>query len=84
MHMQKHALATLAVQKRESSRVLLFDDDRRSFAGDERARTRTRNCPPLTDRPTEAFCGIHVISPHLLRMMQEEGAFSIIDCVSAG
>jgi NDP-sugar pyrophosphorylase family protein len=27
-----------------------------------------------------AFAGIHVISPRLLSMMSEEGAFSIIDC----
>jgi NDP-sugar pyrophosphorylase family protein len=26
-----------------------------------------------------AFCGIHVISPRLLRLMREHGAFSIID-----
>jgi NDP-sugar pyrophosphorylase family protein len=27
-----------------------------------------------------AFSGIHVISPRLLTMMTEKGAFSIIDC----
>ena len=27
-----------------------------------------------------AFSGIHVISPRLLTLMSEEGAFSIIDC----
>ncbi|MEQ1472718.1 MAG: nucleotidyltransferase family protein, partial [Candidatus Acidiferrum sp.] len=27
-----------------------------------------------------AFSGIHVISPRLLSLMKEDGAFSIIDC----
>jgi NDP-sugar pyrophosphorylase family protein len=27
----------------------------------------------------QAFCGIHVISPQLLGMLEETGAFSIID-----
>ena len=37
-----------------------------------------------TARPAEnpqalAFCGIHVISPRLLKLMREDGVFSIID-----
>ena len=27
-----------------------------------------------------AFCGVHVISPRMLDLMSEQGAFSIIDC----
>jgi NDP-sugar pyrophosphorylase family protein len=76
-HNERHALATLAVQDRVTSRHLLFDDQlelcgRRS--GSDRPEL-VRGC-----EKTEAlaFSGIHVISPRLLTMMIEDGAFSII------
>lgn len=79
MHAQKQALATLAVQQRESSRLLLFDEGLR-FCGRQLGRDQqveiVRPAPHL--RPL-AFCGVHVISPRFLRMMREEGVFSIID-----
>src|SRR5208337_114681 len=161
-HNEKQALATLAVQHRQSSRQLLFDNDlrlcgrRASFdqepelvrgnlantpregaalepakkingvilrASDEDARrTSTSNVSPTSpwkasdkqmrfasqshcaDAPREgtasavsksaensgalapevppqafAFSGIHIISPRLLRLMEEQAAFSIID-----
>jgi NDP-sugar pyrophosphorylase family protein len=56
------ALATLGVQDRPTSRPLVFD---------ERNQLRSRG-------PGLAFSGIHVISPRLLSMLTEEGAFSII------
>lgn len=77
-HKTSKALATLAVQQRETSRYLLFDEDlqlcgRRSRgAPDEFARSCA--CPQAL-----AFCGIHVISPRLLRMLTEDGVFSIIE-----
>lgn len=77
-HTENHALATLAVQDRETSRYLLFDDQlqlcgRRSEPnrGDEIVR-------PSKQFQSLAFSGIHVISPRLLKMMSEDGAFSII------
>ena len=79
-HTEHQALATLAVQERKTSRYLLFDDQlqlcgRRS--GDQepelvRSPVRSHQLQAL------AFSGIHVISPRLLKMMSEEGAFSII------
>jgi mannose-1-phosphate guanylyltransferase len=78
-HSQNQALATLAVQKRESARYLLFDEaaklcGRRSgpTPKDEIARD-SHPAEPL------AFCGIHVISPRLFSLMTEQGIFSIID-----
>lgn len=77
-HAGRGALATLAVQKRESSRQLLFDDGMalcgRRIQGrpDEIAR-KAAVFHPL------AFSGIHVVSPRLLNMIREEGVFSIID-----
>jgi NDP-sugar pyrophosphorylase family protein len=78
LHFETQALATLAVQDRETSRYLLFDE-RRELCG----RRAGRNQPPELVRPAQrlqasAFSGIHIISPRLLSMMIEDGAFSII------
>jgi NDP-sugar pyrophosphorylase family protein len=75
-HVSQQALATLATQDRETSRYLLFDElqlcGRRS--GDK--------IPEMVHSAQQvqarAFSGIHVISPRLLAMMMEEGAYSII------
>lgn len=78
-HRKNAALATLAVQDRQTSRYLLFDEQlalcgRRAGrdAKDEIVRVSSKLLPL-------AFSGIHVISPRLLRLMTEEGVFSIID-----
>jgi NDP-sugar pyrophosphorylase family protein len=78
-HVEKQALATLAVQARKTSRYLLFDPDLQLCgrqAGDGQQPELVRPCGSL--QPL-AFSGIHVISPRLLTMMSEEGVFSIIN-----
>jgi len=78
VHTENRALATLAVQKRRSSRYLLFDERLQLCgrkAGAELPAEIVRGSEPL--QPL-AFAGIHVISPRLLSMMTEEGTFSII------
>ena len=77
-HRERQALATLAVQERETSRYLLFDDQLQLCG-----RRAGREKESEVVRPSEklqalAFAGIHLISPRLLTMMSEEGAFSII------
>jgi NDP-sugar pyrophosphorylase family protein len=77
-HREHQALATLAVQERETSRYLLFDKQRQlcgrlSGQGEEAEFVRS----PL-EVEALAFSGIHVISRRFLRLMSEEGAFSII------
>lgn len=78
-HIQNQALATLAVQDRETSRYLLFDAHQQ-ICGRRASRTQ-----PATTTAREkqsealAFSGIHIISPRLLSRMTEEGAFSIIE-----
>jgi mannose-1-phosphate guanylyltransferase len=77
-HEVNHALATLAVQKRESSRQLLFDE-RLQLCGRRAGRDRE----PEIVRPSPrleplAFSGIHIISPRLLPMLTEDGIFSIV------
>jgi NDP-sugar pyrophosphorylase family protein len=80
-HAQHRALATLAVQSRESSRLLLFNDQlqlsgRLAGQSEDRSSLATRHSPLLSPL---AFSGIHVISSRLLPMITEEGVFSIID-----
>ena len=77
-HAESRALATLAVQDREASRYLLFDQ---KFQLCGRRGSRDSK-PELVGSPEKvqdlAFSGIHVISPRFLAMMIEEGVFSII------
>jgi mannose-1-phosphate guanylyltransferase len=77
-HKANQALATLAVQKRESSRQLLFDEHLQLCgrrAGRDREPEIVRQAAHLEPL---AFSGIHVISPRLLPMLAEDGIFSII------
>jgi NDP-sugar pyrophosphorylase family protein len=78
-HKTTKALATLAVQKRESSRYLLFDRSgalcgRRKGKGQPDEIVRA-----LAELQALAFSGVHVISPRMLTMWREDGVFSIID-----
>ena len=76
-HTENQALATLAVQDRNTSRYLLFDDQlqlRGRRSGDDQ--------PEFVGGRQQlhalAFSGIQVISPRFLKMMNEDAAFSII------
>lgn len=77
-HRDNQALATLAVQDRETSRYLLFDKQNQLCG-----RRAGRDGTPEMVRPSShtrslAFSGVHVISPQLLPRMTDDGAFSII------
>jgi len=77
-HKQSDALSTLAVQNRETSRYLLFDEQNQLCG-----RRASRDQPPEIVRPLGkmyalAFSGVHVISPRFLARMTEHGVFSII------
>jgi len=82
-HNEHRALATLAVQHRKTSRYLLFDDQlqlcgRQSEGDQEPELVRPPRARSSQQFQALAFSGIHVISPRLLAMMIEDGAFSII------
>jgi NDP-sugar pyrophosphorylase family protein len=70
-HRRHGSLVTLATQQRSTSRPLLFDEhlELRGRANSDEA------MPGLTPL---AFSGIHVLSPRIFRLMEEDGAFSII------
>jgi NDP-sugar pyrophosphorylase family protein len=81
-HADSKALATLAVQKRETSRPLVFDEQ-----GGLRGRggaKQNASHGPGAGLEALAFCGIHVMSPRIFAELNEggrgeEGAISIID-----
>jgi len=77
-HRKSQALATLAVQDRETSRYLLFDE-RHQLCG---RRTGQDQKDELvgSSKPAEAlaFSGIHIISPRIFDLMLEKGIFSIV------
>jgi len=77
-HSENHALATLAVQSRETSRPLLFDNrlqlsGRRVAPDQEPEMVR-----PSANPDSLAFSGIHLLSPRLFPLLTEQGIFSII------
>jgi NDP-sugar pyrophosphorylase family protein len=77
-HRTSGALATLAVQARESARQLLFDEDGQLCGRRKRGAADEIVCPAPLLTPL-AFSGIHVISPRFLNLMDKAGVFSIID-----
>lgn len=76
-HRQHIALATLAVQDRRTSRHLLFDKNG-ELCGRQPAGKRAELARPANETQALAFAGVHIISPRLLPMLTEDGAFSII------
>jgi NDP-sugar pyrophosphorylase family protein len=81
-HVEHDALATLAVQHRDTSRPLLFDPNgqlrgRASVHAEDRKEAPGR---PTAETVVEelAFAGIHILSPRIFQKIEEEGAFSII------
>jgi NDP-sugar pyrophosphorylase family protein len=78
-HKERQSLATLAVQDRETSRYLLFDEDD-ELCGRQNGRNGERQMAgPARQTKPLAFCGVHVVSPRLFPLLEETGIFSIID-----
>lgn len=71
-HLERGALATLAMRDRQSRRRLLFDAD-----GTLVGREGEASAPP--GGVALAFDGIHVISPEIFPKLTERGVFSITD-----
>jgi NDP-sugar pyrophosphorylase family protein len=78
LHHEHRGVATLAVQERETSRYLLFDEQLR-LCGRRAGRDGESEVVRASARMQAlAFSGVHVISPRIFPMMTEDGAFSII------
>lgn len=77
-HTDHHALATLAVQDRKTSRYLLFDEALQLCGRRSGSDGKTELVRASHQVQALAFSGIHVISPRLLDLISEEGIFSIL------
>ena len=78
-HAEHNALATLAVQDRETSRYMLFDEQNRLCGRRAGRDGKPELIGPARQMQALAFSGVHVLSPRIFSLLQEEGAFSIID-----
>jgi NDP-sugar pyrophosphorylase family protein len=81
-HNEHNALATLAVQQRDTSRPLLFNEQgqlcgRRTGPGPGPG-AEPEWALPAQQVNSLAFCGIHIVSPRIFADLPEHGAFSII------
>ena len=70
-HQKHQPVVTVAMQKRKTSRYLLFDVEGRLCG---------KSSTPDPRFQSLGFSGIHVISPRLVSMMPSEEVFSIITC----
>jgi hypothetical protein len=77
-HAEHNALATLAVQQRDTSRPLLFNEQGQLCGRRAGRDAEIEWPPPAQEFHAFAFSGIHVLSPRIFANLSEEGAFSII------
>jgi len=79
-HIENKAIATLALQKRETSRYFIVDSQNYICGHEDQDKHRTRlKRNPKGPSRLMAFCGIHVISPKIFNYIEESGRFSIVD-----
>lgn len=77
-HKQDHALVTLAVSERTSSRQFLWYDNQ--LAGWHNLKTDDKIvCKGFENKPLTAlaFSGIHIVDPKIFSLLNETGPFSI-------
>ena len=78
-HQQHAPLATLAITDRASSRYFLFNEKDR-LCGWRNVKTGAArisfSAPVMQEK---AFSGIHILSPEIFPLMQQQGKFSIVD-----
>ncbi|MBP7255591.1 MAG: nucleotidyltransferase family protein [Chitinophagales bacterium] len=79
-HDEKNSIATLAVMKRNSSRQLLFDQNK-TLKGWQNVQTNETKPPNLDCHNLEsfAFSGIHIVSTKIFELFDERQKFSITD-----
>lgn len=79
-HTNNKSLATLVMQKRESDRRLVFDENN-YLCKWENIKTGEIKLArkPVGELKSLAFCGIHVINSKIFKLITEKGNFSIIE-----
>ncbi len=79
-HIENKVLVTLAVKNRETSRQLLFDENKNLCQWKNVITNEIKNArTAVGELKSYAFSGLHVISPQIFDKITEEGVFSIID-----
>jgi len=80
-HQQKKGLATLAVQDRDSSRYLMFDENDVlcGWGNKQTGKEAITRGEKVEGIYKTGFSGIHVIDPLIFDMMEENKPFSIVD-----
>jgi NDP-sugar pyrophosphorylase family protein len=77
-HRENSFLVTLAVQSRDSSRQLIFNEDH-LLSGWKNHQTGEEILSRTIKRPTfYSFSGIHVVNPEIFKLMPEEEKFPIM------
>ncbi len=77
-HREHKGLATLAVQDRPTSRYLLFDENNHLCGRRAGLTGESELVRPVAEPRALAFSGIHILSPRIFSVMEEEGTFSVI------
>jgi N-acetyl-alpha-D-muramate 1-phosphate uridylyltransferase len=78
-HVEHHALATLAITHRESSRGFLYNENSR-LTGWRNMQTGETKLSIKNDHPKSgSFSGVHIIDPKIFDLVNRTGKFSIID-----
>ncbi len=79
-HQDWEAMATLAVQARETRRSFIVDEQNLICGHEDKDNERIRlKHTPRGKTRLLGFCGIHIISPKIFRFIEQTGRFSIID-----
>ncbi len=79
-HVQHQRLVTLMLMERKSDRYFLVDSQHIICGhGDEKRHQQALARAPSGDLKKLAFCGIHIISPRIFPLIEEQGHFSVID-----
>ncbi len=79
-HISNDAIVTLAITNRKSIRSLLFDENN-VLCGWQNTQTSKRRvfAKDSINVEPKAFSGIHMIDPQIFKLMEREGAYSIMD-----
>lgn len=79
-HKKQNSIATIAVQKRNSSRYFLFDNDNNLCGWKNSKTSETKIIRASSDQFNEyAFSGIHIVNPDIFKYFPSTDVFSIID-----
>ena len=79
-HLERDALVTLAIKKRETKRYFIIDETNFICGHEDTYKNVTRiKRTPRGKTELMPFCGIHVISPKIFEYLNQTGKFSIVD-----